>query len=242
MVIGDDSSSCDGYHFTKHVQTCLYMSVNLPIHDSSAFSIYSPLSSASITHSLQPTYQLHPLSRFPTIPLSLLHTTIRQISYIFQAVDMSFSRHIQTCSNVFRHVQTCLYYSYIITMKIPWLLAMTHHHMMVIMVAKHVQTCLYMSALSSTCITPSLQPTCQSHPLSHFGQYHFHFYIQPSIKLLTFSKQWMCCCRVIFWHVQTCLYDSYIITMKIPWLLGWHIIMWWLSWLPNMFKHVCICR
>ena len=102
------------------------------------FSIYSPLSSACITPSLQPTSQQHPLSRFVTIPLSLLHTTIHQTSYIFNQWICRFRV-------IFRHVQTCLYDWYTITMKISWLLGITHHHVMVIMVTKHVQTCLYMS-------------------------------------------------------------------------------------------------
>jgi len=33
-----------------------------------------------------------------------------------------YTRHVWTCSDVFRHVQTCLYDSYIITMKIQWIL------------------------------------------------------------------------------------------------------------------------
>jgi len=96
---------------------------------------------------------------------------------------VSFSHYIQTFSDVFNHVQTCLYDSFIITMKTPWLLRMTHHHVMVIIFTKHVQTCLYMSVnlpthdssafsiyspLSSASITPSLQPTSQLYPLSRF--------------------------------------------------------------------------
>ena len=48
---------------------------DLPTHDSSAFSINSPLSSAFITPSLQPASQRHLLSHFATIPHLLLHIT-----------------------------------------------------------------------------------------------------------------------------------------------------------------------
>jgi len=114
----------------------------------------------------------------------------------FQLVDVSYLRHIQTCSDVFRHVRTRLYDSYIITMKIPWLLGMTHHHVMVIVVTIHVQTCLYMSVNRPMHDSSafSIYSPLYSAPNQHLNcihsavlpQYHFQFYIQPSVKLLTF--------------------------------------------------------
>jgi len=58
-------------------------------------------------------------------------------------------------------------------------------------------------------------------------------------------NQWMCRSRVIFRRLQTCsvMFRHICMTHSLqPWNVhgywGWLIIMWWLSFLPNMFKHV----
>jgi len=150
-----------------------------------SFSIYSPLSSASITPSLQPTSQLYPLSHFfATIPLSFLHTTIRQTSYISNQLmcrSRSWVIGLTNCWHCtastrggwvhFHHVQP-VYLNSVLPSVAPPILdnfdTPTHDSS---------AFSIYLP-LSSASITPSLQPTSQLHPLSRFativGRFHRH--------------------------------------------------------------------